>query len=580
MNAFKFSAAKFSLLFSAIIIMIGTSLSAHEQTLSNTIPNRDGSINIDNEAALNVRTDVDRAMWVWSPEEIVYDVNSAKADFFAFCTNHNGTSDADAPAFSQHPINRVFLYAHGFLVSSQDEKDVLRSFIREAHARGIAVEYLDGEAAWINKDSAAANTIISDLLAFNENGATEERFDGVQFDVEPYALHGWYTAALWNQYIQFLQSTQSKLACCGSGMRFGVTIPRWYDVTLGMDALKQVFSHVDYTAVLDYVNDGAALVIDAANEISLGNDMGVKVYVGVETAHNMNPTVSFQQKGWLEMERSFSAVNSAFSSYKSFAGVAVREYTSYKSMQKSNHSIETVSSWAEADQLNSPELLHNTADIVLIDNSADNAPSVVSRQLSTLRARYTSENNNRRILANMSLVNSPKVYNEPQFLQTLKEKNNVPGGGVAITPANYFQPIWSEDMLNNASTTETSNLIKEGFDGFVVNIDEAVTTANKYDVPDMQGKVITFLQQLDKKARVEMNRKNTIIIARVSNAFMQSLSEDQYETVKSLIDGVVFTEAPNEIAQGPNFNATIAKIDAPKSDTNAPEHGTFAYAAH
>ena len=136
---------------------------------------------IDARSAMNVRNDVERALWVWGAENIIYSVGTAKEDFFAFCENHKGMGDYNAPLFTQHPFNRAFLYAHGFIVSGTEEKDSLRSFLREAHARGMAVDYVDGEPEWINKAGADANNVMDKLLAFNPPHSRE----GLAYQIAP-----------------------------------------------------------------------------------------------------------------------------------------------------------------------------------------------------------------------------------------------------------------------------------------------------------------------------------------------------------------------------------------------------------
>ena len=92
------------------------------------------------------------------------------------------------------PYNRIYLEIGDTLTSNPT---VVRSFLTTAHAAGIAVEYLAGDASWIETAAATATpkTYCDNVVAFNQGSTNPaEWLDGIQYDIEPNGLSGWHTA--------------------------------------------------------------------------------------------------------------------------------------------------------------------------------------------------------------------------------------------------------------------------------------------------------------------------------------------------------------------------------------------------
>ena len=88
------------------------------------------------------------------------------------------------------------------------------------HSRGIEVHLLDGDPIWaLNAPHRhPADRLLKAVLNYNSQSATEERIDGIQYDVEPYLLstnhpYSWEkdTLTIWNKYIQNLKDWQAKV---------------------------------------------------------------------------------------------------------------------------------------------------------------------------------------------------------------------------------------------------------------------------------------------------------------------------------------------------------------------------------
>ena len=532
---------------------------------------------VDVRSSLNVRTDIERAMWVWTPEDIIYNVGTAKEDLFRFCDNHVGMRDAAAPEFARHPINRLFFYAHGFVVSGQEEKDSLRSFLREAHARHIAVDFLDGEPSWIAADSNEADRVMDSVLRFNALGDPEERFDGVQFDVEPYKITGWYSDAIWSEYLDFLQKMRTKIDSSGETIRLGITMPRWYDIMLGADAVKQVYKYVQCVAVLDYVSDEPTLIEDVSNEVAIADTMGVKVYIGVQTGQSVPSTSSFMDEGWLKMERELAAVNNTYMFDKSYSGVAIDKYLTYGGMRRTGRSLEYASHWTMVPNLGVSGLSKCAADVVVVHDIPGCMRDIgdLTQMIKIVQNRPSSDLP-RLVLAAMPLIDTTETR-APALSDTL-ESGFVKGGGVSDYSVTYYMPWWTGG-LPQETNARLEACMGAGFDGVVIDVNAAVSAATLYAVPHPENSVVDLLEQAAQVVRGESGHKNAVIVVRCDGKFIHMLDDSHYRKFMSLIDGVVpckknldataYGEYGVKILSDDNFSPTSEEYQTASSDVDA-----------
>src|SRR5690554_4151026 len=151
-----------------------------------------------------------RALWVWnenpSAQQLI-ESGGAQDELFAFlAAPHNQPNRA---------INRLFFEARGYSnadrfetvrtpsfdpIKNAADQQHLRSFLARAHAQGVAVEYLDGQAIWVASDAnaQAPKDICTDVLAFNRTSTNvAERFDGIHLDIEPHTVQSGSYAGVW-----------------------------------------------------------------------------------------------------------------------------------------------------------------------------------------------------------------------------------------------------------------------------------------------------------------------------------------------------------------------------------------------
>ncbi len=522
-----------------IFILIGIltlSIKLQAQTLD---------IAVDMQAQLNVRTDIEQAMWVWNTLNIVYDVDNEKEKFFLFCHNHPGFRDIATSSFSQRPINRLFFDANGFLLGGSEEWRSLRSFLREAHEQGIMVDYLDGDVAWITQGNKEPIRIMDSLVKFNATGDSIERFDGFQFDVEPYLLPGWGTDALWEQYFGFMSEIHNFVENHPVKIRFGCTIPRWYYATIGGEHLKQIYRLVDYTAIMDYVNDEPRLILDPTEEIALADSMKVRVYIGIETGKNFLPTLSFHDKGWLALQHAVNTLNSHFLFYKNYAGVSIHYNSAYEALMRTNRSIDVVAQWTETHKLDSTAFLPVDMNLVIVHDPMTDM-KILAR---TVRRAQTNggDYEQRIVLSTVELVDKGPVYNLFYALDTLHRH-------IALGDEHFYKypGMNTTDLLeylSDETQTRISVDAQAGFDGFVVDMKSVMAIERTLSVPNAENTVVDLLEQAKAQYVLHSPLFSAMLVVRVEDGFLQRLDKLHYQEFMTLVNGVILDVDNVDIAQ-------------------------------
>ncbi len=199
-----------------------------------------------------------RALWVWNTRDLRRDPQAAKT-FFAFLAAPHKRAD--------HAISTVYFdgMTPADFARPETAKET-RRFLAAAHQRRLRVEFLCGDPAWAkaeNHEAALAN--LRAVLAFNKAGKAAERFDGFQYDVEPYLLKEWPSQTLTDDFLKLLDKARDKIRGSGNKLVLGAAIPRFFhDESVGhLD--RRVLDRVDYIALMDYVDSSERLIADAAS---------------------------------------------------------------------------------------------------------------------------------------------------------------------------------------------------------------------------------------------------------------------------------------------------------------------------
>jgi hypothetical protein len=162
--------------------------------------------------------DFSLALWVWNEYPGVFSFlehhGGKRQEFFDFLDEHRKES---------RPMKRIFLEAketaeegkfrrlqpvHYDPVTNPEHIPKLQLLVRDLHAIGAKVEYLDGQAIWLasQQNMEAAKQHCRDVISYNKQSKRVERLDGIHLDIEPHTVTAgpydgvWWTNRLPNGY--------------------------------------------------------------------------------------------------------------------------------------------------------------------------------------------------------------------------------------------------------------------------------------------------------------------------------------------------------------------------------------------
>ncbi len=278
----------------------------------------------------------ERAVWTWEKESYAMVESSAAAD--------------DAINFLQSKqIRTLYLYADAFEGRNlmETRPRLYRQFISSLHRHGLRAyallgsAYLHTEEYVLPEHRQDALAMFRRVLVYNASAKPEERFDGVNLDIEPHILDQWATRK--NQLLlQFLDLGQALMELkkkSGQLLAVGPAIPFWLDgIKLKWNGQnKPVSEHAqdiyDYVALMDYrdhAGGGDGIIAHAMDEMKYAGRSNRKVVVGVEVTPNELQKVSFNHLSGPDMERELALTEKAFLGEPAFAGFAIHHYRGYR----------------------------------------------------------------------------------------------------------------------------------------------------------------------------------------------------------------------------------------------------------
>ncbi|MCS7463263.1 hypothetical protein N0M98_24370 [Paenibacillus doosanensis] len=228
-------------------------------------------------------------------------------------------------------------------------------FIEAASQSGIQVHALDGAPDWVlpaQSDRVAG--LVRWVADYNRLAEPSRRFGGVQIDVEPYLLPQWNTdreriAAEWLDTVtRFAEEARRQ----SEPLTIGAALPFWLDeielpeLPHGEEGgeskshgegrgtlLEPMMKQLDEMTLMSYRDQAEAIIDMTAAELLLGDLLGKKVFVGVETNPDAAaPYITFHGKGRKEMERQLLILDAMLSAHSSYAGIAVHDYSGWSKL--------------------------------------------------------------------------------------------------------------------------------------------------------------------------------------------------------------------------------------------------------
>ena len=277
-----------------------------------------------------------RAIWTWEGESYaMLDDEGAAAQGIAF--------------LKAKAIGTIYLYADAYrgrnLIASNPER--YRRLLRRMHASGLKVYallgsgYLNTERYVLPRHREEAVAMLKRVLDYNRAAALDERFDGINLDIEPHILAEWSTRKmeLLANFVEMSDALMQVKRASGQDLPMGPAIPFWLDgIQLDWKGQrKPVSQHVqdiyDFVALMDYrdhADGGDGLVSHAMDELAYGEAIGRPVLIGIETMPNALKKVSFNHLGEADLERELAATSRSVGRMRSFGGYVVHHYAAYR----------------------------------------------------------------------------------------------------------------------------------------------------------------------------------------------------------------------------------------------------------
>ncbi|MGV3523753.1 MAG: hypothetical protein ACO1RX_05980 [Candidatus Sericytochromatia bacterium] len=234
----------------------------------------------------------ERALWLWEASELL----------------EPAQRDAAFDTLADAGMTRVFVQLTGTSGLPGEIKPdplVWEGLLRAAYARGLAVYALDGDPRYAER--AFHEGVLATqrhLLDYNRSQPPEARFAGMQYDIEPYLLPGYFGArqqALQTGLLDLVARLAQEREQAGAGeFEMGLAVPFWLDApdewsgkraTLthrGKTRLlgDHLLAHVDHLALMNYRTRSqgpGGLLANTAELLQRAADQGKQLWVGLET---------------------------------------------------------------------------------------------------------------------------------------------------------------------------------------------------------------------------------------------------------------------------------------------------------
>ena len=290
------------------------------------------------------------AMWIWSQESGLD--KSKRGELLTFCIKHR--------------IKILYFYTgRNTYTNNPTLLSNTKSFIREAHEKGIEVHGLTGDPSWIFPDNQHNYLdAVNGIIEYNNSVEDNERFDGYQSDIEPNKHVGKdlpveeritnlrYFVDVHHKAANLFQSKLKEK----DNFKYGMAISAFYDshgeeLVFDYDGQRKktlwhLADFVDYFAIMSYRDNANQTIEISQTEVDLMEKLGKKAWVGVETidaeSAGAGPaSISFYHKGYKIMQEEVKKMETHYSNNKAFGGIAIHHYDSYVSLINSNVSGET-----------------------------------------------------------------------------------------------------------------------------------------------------------------------------------------------------------------------------------------------
>jgi hypothetical protein len=229
-----------------------------------------------------------------------------------------------------------------------DYAPMIRSFVAAMHEEGIFVHamYLQDETSLDNPALAQSRT--SEIIAFDAQSATLEKFDGLNLDIEPERTDDWdYESmrfSLVQKLLAVMQAIRGEMTSTGCILPLSSALYAYYmedgelqsyftknGISLGYP--DDFLDWVDFVILMSYDDDYLDVISVVKDEIGHASRNG-SIIVGMKTKDSGSDDGTFWDEGWQALCTAIGEVRSAFDySGGPLMGFAVFEYDSYAALK-------------------------------------------------------------------------------------------------------------------------------------------------------------------------------------------------------------------------------------------------------
>lgn len=246
-------------------------------------------------------------------------------------------------------IHTIYLYADAFngqnLLLSQPS--LYRSFIARLHRQGLRAyallgsAYLHTEEYVLPERREAAVAMFRRVLDYNAAAARDERFDGVNLDIEPHILDQWpeQKLRLLQQSLDLAQALMDLKRASGQSLTVGPAMPFWLDGIqlewhgVTKPASEHLLDVYDYAALMDYRDHAEGrdgIVSNALDEMNYAERRNKRLVIGIDVTPDEIQKVSFDHLTELDLERELALAARAFRGRRAFVGFAIHHFRGYQ----------------------------------------------------------------------------------------------------------------------------------------------------------------------------------------------------------------------------------------------------------
>ncbi len=273
-------------------------------------------------------------IWVWDSP---LSMSSQKMDTIIVKTKATG-------------INVIYLTIDDVLTTKDKARftKALAAFVQKANAQGIAVDAVAGARDWAKPANRWKGYTVIDYV--KEYNKTNPKLRGFQYDVEPYLLPEYEgnKAPVLNDFVAFIDASATLLS--GSGVRFAVVIPHFYDSTQAWTPKTTLngVSDYTYTHLLRILNRNPnSTIIVMAYRNYFEGEGGIreivtpeieqagstKVIVAQETGNVEPDFVTFYGHTKNDLFAALTTIQTTFKNKAGFGGVAVHYFDPFVNLR-------------------------------------------------------------------------------------------------------------------------------------------------------------------------------------------------------------------------------------------------------